>query len=325
MKKHTLLTAAAMAACIVYSSYCAAENNTDNGNFQRPPTQYTSFEGVSSTLYPYVGRHVALLTTKSNLNKTVLKKIIDVMDRSYDYYQGVTGRTPEISKSYEDRTTIAVVSKTCGHACGNVGSTGIQLTPTAFDDLYNGILSKDEYNQTIFYEFGRNFWFYGDKLEYKDPDDADTVTTGFAVFMRFMVIENLGINPGPFHDQDFAYFKSEVKGLLARYLADPSLTWENTLKVGNAPDNPMDLGSTDLFASFLFKLQDMFGNEFVNKFWKEVDKRPDAATTQDAVDNFILAASAAARKNLTNLFLIEWRWPVSNKAQAEALKRFGNP
>jgi len=292
---------------------------------QHAEYEYTSFDKTELTLYPFVGRHTALLAPSPDLDESVLKAIVDAMDKTYDYYKDMTGMEPELSYNYDGRSTVAVVPKTCGYACGYPGSSGIELSQEAFNDLYNGILSDNTYHQAIFYEFGRNFWFYGDKLEYKEPDDTDCVVTGYAVFMRFLAMEKLGVSPAPFHDTDFGQFKAQVKGMIDRYLSDESLGWENTLKIGKAPDNPMDLGATDLFASFLFKLRDLFGDGFIERLWKESAKRPDAETTQDAVDNFILAASAAAGKNLTEKFSAEWRWPVSEKAKAEAGKRFGLP
>jgi len=59
------------------------------------------------------------------------------------------------------------------------------------------------------------------------------------------------------------------------------------------------------------------------RLWNEVLKRPEAQTPQDGIDNFILAACAAANKNLTTLFTRDWRWPMSDKAIAEANQRWG--
>ena len=73
-------------------------------------------------------------------------------------------------------------------------------------------------------------------------------------------------------------------------------------------------------SSFLMKLKKTYGDSFVNNFWKQAALRPAAATTQDAVDNFILAACAAANKNLTVQFTVAWRWPMSAPARTEALK-----
>jgi len=41
--------------------------------------------------------------------------------------------------------------------------------------------------------------------------------------------------------------------------------------------------------------------------------RPNANTTQDAVDNFFLASCAAENKNLTTLFQ-SWKWTLSASA-----------
>ena len=66
----------------------------------------------------------------------------------------------------------------------------------------------------------------------------------------------------------------------------------------------------------------MHGDSFVQNIWKEVDKRPAAQTTQDAVDNFIIAASLAVDENLTTLFVDEWRWPLSQSARDELAQYF---
>ncbi|MFT3949086.1 MAG: hypothetical protein QM763_19130 [Agriterribacter sp.] len=80
------------------------------------------------------------------------------------------------------------------------------------------------------------------------------------------------------------------------------------------------LGATDLFASFCFRLRRDYGGEaFVQNLWKEAGRRPNATTTQDAVDNFFLASCAAANKNLTTVFQ-SWRWPLSVSAVATASK-----
>jgi hypothetical protein len=80
----------------------------------------------------------------------------------------------------------------------------------------------------------------------------------------------------------------------------------------------MNLGGADLFASFLLRLRrDYGGNAFVTRLWYEVNLRPAANTTQDTVDNFVIAASKAAGHNLGTLFLSTWRWPLSQSAHFE--------
>jgi hypothetical protein len=56
----------------------------------------------------------------------------------------------------------------------------------------------------------------------------------------------------------------------------------------------------------------------VARLWQEAAQRLTAKSTQDAIDNFVLAASAAAQKDLTVLFSKDWRWPVSETARKAA-------
>ena len=45
------------------------------------------------------------------------------------------------------------------------------------------------------------------------------------------------------------------------YMADPRLNWNNTSRIGQVPDNPMGLGTADLFAGFLLKLYHAYGGQ----------------------------------------------------------------
>ena len=227
----------------------------------------------------------------------------------YEFYTKATGREPAKNRTYEGRSTVAVVAKTCGAGCGYLGATGIELTPDTFKTLYNGVKDRHEWDQVICYEFGRNFWFYGAAIEYKDKGDVKrSVTTGYAVFMRFMAMEAAEMKGGPFRDRTFDQFKSEVEKLVDTYEKDPKLIWSNTLRTDAAPKNALDLNGTDLFASFLFRLRKTVNDkEFVGRLCKELGKRPAAKTTQESLDNFVIAASAAARKDLSSLFVDQWR------------------
>jgi hypothetical protein len=197
-----------------------------------------------------------------------------------------------------------------------LGNTGIELQNTYFDIMYNAINNNNQYDQVVFYEFGRNFWFYESKLNYKLNDP---VATGYAVFMRFMSMEAAGVNGAPFNSWSFPTFRTNVENLINTYLANPSLEWANTLGIGQGVPGS-GLGATDLFASFCFRLRRDYGGEtFVRNLWKQAGLRPNAIETQDAVDNFFLASCAAANRNLTTVFQ-SWRWRISPNAVAAALQ-----
>ncbi len=280
--------------------------------------EYTTFRSEKVKLHPWEGKHIVLLTASAELDNEIMSDMTAVFDRVYEYYHEVTGREPQplSNTQINGRTTIAVVDDTYGAGCGHVGKTGIELMTPYFDVLYQGVQSRQEYDQVLFYEFGRNFWFYGDQLEYQGKDDTGSITTGYAVFMRFMAMEAVGVKGGPFRDKTFTQFRQIVEGLVDTYEQAPELTWHNTLLIREAPQSALDLNATDLFASFLFRLRrDYGGGDFLKRLWAEVLKRPKAKTTQDAVDNFIIAASLAARCDLTELFTRKWKWPMSEAAK----------
>ena len=279
---------------------------------QREQT-YISFEKDTLKLFAYEGEKTMILSNRADHDSLVMSKLVSTMDGAYTYYAECTGRQPTF---YTDvtylngRSTIARVDKTCGAACGYIGWTGIEIMNSFFDRFYEDLLSKGEYGQEPFYEFGRNFWFYSDALEYTENDP---IVTGYAVFMRFMAMDHLKLKGAKFWSWTFDEFRNEVRGLLNTYLADSTYTWESTLGKGQGLRNTQ-LGATDLFASFCFYMfENHGGHEWVKKVWKEAESLPKKQNTQDAVDNFIIASSRAANQNLIPLFT-SWRWPIGQSA-----------
>ena len=287
---------------------------------------YTTFFGATLQRQAYLGTNVALLVPPDGgWNGNVVRAIVTKLDVAYDYYRQITGREPTPYFTIEGRASIAVVPSTCGAGCGYPGSTGIELQTSYWETLYDGVNASGVYDQPLFYELGRNFWFLGAQLAYQSPDDDSSVMTGFAVLNRFTSMDTAGATGGPFGAIPFATFRNDVRGLVDSYEANATLTWANTLKIGRGIPGSY-LGSTDLFASFVMRLGDYFGTSTIyDHIWREAALLPAANTTQKAVDNFVLAASAAAGRNLTRLFSTTWRFPVSAGARATAQTRWGNP
>jgi hypothetical protein len=284
------------------------------------PTTYQNFNGELLNLYAWEGSYTTLLSRRSDLSPTVMSAILAATDKAYLYYRNATGYKPALEKTFNGKTTIADVPATCGAGCAYLGATGIEILNDYFDMLYNGVATNNTYDQVVFYEFGRNFWSLSNQLAYLPPDNPDAIITGFAVFMRYLSMDAAGVQGSDINGWTFPEFRARVEGMIDLYLGDPTQTWENTLRI-NSPqaNNPSNLGGTDLFASFLFRLRRDYGGEvFIERLWHEAALRPAANTTQEAVDNFFLAASAAANRNLAELFTATWRWPISAGAQATA-------
>jgi hypothetical protein len=277
------------------------------------PQTYTTFEGTTLNLYKWEGTYTMILSGTDTLSPGVMTNWINAMDGAYSYYYSCTNQNPICYTDItciDGKSTIARVDATCGAGCGYLGWTGIELLEPYFDAFYHALATDEQYNQEPFYEFGRNFWFFSDKLEYLSDDP---VVTGYAVFMRFMSMDYLGLQGADFGSWTFPQFQNKVKELLNTYMADPGLNWGNTLGAGQGIAGS-DLGATDLFASFCFYLKENYGGHaWVQNVWKYAGQRPDALTDQDAVDNFIIASSQAANTNLVSLFQY-WKWTPSASA-----------
>ncbi len=290
---------------------------------------YPSFSGGSYTMKPWLGRNVALLTPSSSSFQTnVMLKILPALDKAYDFYESATAHKPAPweSTTFAGRDTIAVVDSTCGAGCSQIGATGMEILGPYFQILYNGVAAQNQYDQVLFYEFGRNFWFYTSQLAYQGAD-TDPVVTGLAVYMRFISMDAAGVAAGPFNGSTpFSSFRATVTNLMDSYVRASTLNWSNTFRQSIAPPNSLGLGGSDLIASLLFRIaRDFGGPKFPLDFWKQAEFRPPAHSTLEATDNFVLAASAAVGGNLTGIFTTNWKWPVSVAALQEARARWGPP
>jgi PKD repeat protein len=281
---------------------------------------YTAFDKNNYNLYSWEGKYVTILMRTPGLDATTMFNWARTMDSCYSFYKTATGQEPVKYQGityFDNRSTIADVATTCGAGCGYLGFTGIEMQNAYTDRMYNYV-KQNLYDQELFYEFGRNFWFYSNQLQYKSNDP---VVTGFAIFMRFMAMDATKVSPAPFNSTPWTVFRSSEEGLVDMYTANNAYSWANTMGLGQGIQNQLGLGASDLIASFLMRLTNNYGgSSFVNNIWKQAALRPAAVTTQDAVDNFILASCAAANKNLTTLFTVTWRWPMSDSAKAEAVK-----
>ncbi len=279
------------------------------------PQVYTSFNGNPLNLFAWEGNKVMILSRNGNLSRATMFKWLHAMDAAYDYYKACTGKEPfSHTPNYylNNRATIADATSTCGAGCGYLGLTGIELQSLYFDINYNGINTSNAFDHLCFYEFGRNFWFYGSKLDYKEPGSFP-IAGAFAVWMGSIEGRDaIGVSG----DVTYAPGKVKFANYLNLYLASPNLNWANTLAVDKGV--PGHCNAADLFTSMCMHLKKEHGGEnFLKNIWKNVGLRSDAKTTQDAVDNFFLASCVTANKNLTTLFQ-SWRWPLSAGAMQAA-------
>jgi hypothetical protein len=196
-------------------------------------TSYTSFENATLTLRVFEGQEIALLvpsTEEFTSNElTLIWKLVQSLDRMKILFNYITGRLPGNAKLVNNKPTIAVVPSTCGYGCGYLGFTGIEWNSGFWSDVRSSFYDSEGFfnnelflNSAMSYEFGRNYWFYNTKIEF---DGQGTVATGYAVFMRFFIIEKILAKRvyrfrdqlGDLGDPDYLTFRDQVKSTLKWY------------------------------------------------------------------------------------------------------------
>jgi serralysin len=263
-----------------------------------PPFDYRSFDMVTYKLTPWKGKHIALLTKSDTLDRIAMAEILSGLDAAYEYYSQLTARTPKPFHIYEGLSSIAQVPKTCGAGCGYLGATGIELLDATFETLYARVKSSGAFDQAVFYEFGRNFWFYGSQLEKVDP-----LVTGFAILNRFLSMDAALLKGAPFRPgMSYGDFERSILiDLLGEYFADVKWTWRTTLGAGIAPPNPNNWGAADLAAAMMNVVQRDAGSMGMQRFWGSMRDLPVANTQIEAMTNFLKAAKIATGKDYRNL------------------------
>jgi serralysin len=261
--------------------------------------RYTTFDRKILQLRPFVGRNISLLLDPARVTeRVVIDRVLSAVDRAWDWYRGYFGRAPNVSSTHAGKTTIAEVSGTCGAACGLLGYTGIEISSETMSRLLIEA-NLDRYNQAVFYELGRNFWFFADQLS------MGVFTTGFAHVHRFYSMEAAGLVGAPWDDNlDFDGFRHAILvELLDRYLADSSLTWQNTLATDKLPANsPAWMDGAHLAAAFFHRIRRDHGHAGYRRFWQLMATAQKASTPKDAVARFVQVARAATGEDYRSLF-----------------------
>jgi hypothetical protein len=273
------------------------------------PVTYAAFDGHTESLTPWEGVKVAVLVEAGVRSASVMSKMVCALDRAWTYYHTTTGETPTPHRTTNGRTDVAEVSATCGAGCTFLGEAGTEILRSSFEYGYNEIAQYNLYDQVPFYEFGRSFWFWTNRLSDSPPCTVgDPSTTGFAVWMRFRSMTAAGVNGARFNGiTPFNTFKSQIVGLEGMYDANTSDTFAGTLCQDRSPDG---YGGTDFWASIMMKLASLYGGQtFVARFWHHLSSLPAATSTAAAITNWLNEANYASCLNLSKVFYQRWAFP----------------
>lgn len=266
--------------------------------------------GVPLEMVPWQGEHVVFLTNTAELDGAVMADLLAKLDAGWQHYAMLTGQQPRLFKQIDGLPTIAANPGghlTCGYGCGYVGSTGIELSAFYARDYENIKKNARNVPDYYFYEMGRNYYTFGNQ--------HSCFITGFAVFMRYVCMDKLELTGGESTRETIEsaieeYAKTDVPFVKAFTTLDGLSEKENRLTISPS-DQPV------MYASAMLKLRkDNGGDEWVARFFKHLATctavKPD--TKEGGLKqslNWLVAASCAAGKDLSPVFVDQWRMPMS--------------
>jgi len=270
----------------------------------------------STRMYPWEGERVVLLTTTSDFDGKVMARFLQRLDAGWRLYAEMIGRLPKPNRQHHGKVTIAAVpdaSYTCGIGCGYNGMTGIEVGGFYSGDYRLVAGQPDAFPHYYFYEMGRNYYLFGDQMR--------DFGTGFAVFMRYVCMDTVKCDDPDQRTRE-AIEKAEAK------LRDTNLTFSQafTTSTGLSEKAPRlrDLSPSDqpvMYASAMLRMRREYGgNEWVKRFFRYLAQCPPAgADSEDSARaqslNWLVAASCAARQDLSSLFVDCWRMPLGAEAR----------
>lgn len=157
--------------------------------------KYKSFEGNSFTLNSLNSKEVLMLYPHGFYNRDSLNLMLDIYDKAYFIAVEIVSQIPlHSSIQSTDKLPLAIIPKSCGPGCGRLGQKGIEIEKHSFDLIYNEFVLNRNQDHLFFYELGRNFWFFGEK---SNNIEWEAIHTGFAVFFRDMLINELKVSVAP--------------------------------------------------------------------------------------------------------------------------------
>ena len=278
--------------------------------------------GISTQMVPWEGQHIVFLTTAAPLDASAVTRFVKRMDSGWKLYADLTGRSPSPHKQLRGKPVIAAVPDaelTCGYGCGFIGTTGIEIGGFYASDYPLIQRSPKAYPHYVFYEMGRNFYTFGDR--------HSLFITGYAVFMRYVCMDTLGCDD-PDRGTRIAIEKAE-----ALYAESRDLTFLKAfttldgydekrprLKALSPSDQPV------IYASAMLKLHKECGkNDWLRRFYAALAACPEVKPDSKEAGlrqslHWYVAASIAARKDLSSVFCDRWRLPLARKAREAAAK-----
>ena len=269
--------------------------------------------GIDTRLIPWEGEGVVLLTTTADLDPATIGVFLARLDGGWKVYADAVGVPPGKRGPAGGKPTIAAVPDgrlTCGIGCGVIGAAGVEVCGFYGNDYPLVRRDPRAFPHYYFYEIGRNYYVFGNR--------HSSFITGFAVYMRYVCMDALECTDP---ESDLRRSIEAAEGRHAEGTMDFLRAF--TMQGGLTEKQPRlenFAGPSDqpvLYASAMLKLhRECGGDAWAGRFFRGLMRCPEVAadSPQGAMAQcraWLVAASAAAGRDLSDVFCDRWRLPAS--------------
>lgn len=290
----------------------------------RPLSFYPDrWDGVDANMTVFAGEHVVFLAlaARGPYDADVMRYLLGRLDSGWASYAALLGCPPPAPRrpSATVRGLAGIVAAvpdgklSCGYGCGYVGVAGIEVAgfygrdyPRMCAQKKSGELRKLEHY--FYYEMGRNFYVFGRR--------HIAFRTGFAVFMRYVVMDVCGCAD---NEPETRKAIEKCESAFADLKEAGELGFVDAMTSGGELDEKDDripgLSPSDqacMYASAQLYLLREYGLHFLKRFYAALqslpakfDERPRAQCL-----SWMVCASVGARL-LTKEFVSRWGLALS--------------
>lgn len=285
------------------------------------------------TVSVWFGEKTALVidgeTGPEKRDQKVMTELLRTFDKMFQKYEETTGVKPRHAGHFKNLAVIEVSDKV-GGGLAHHNQLGIAVGTGFFENLYKRWQQGEKtLDQIFFYETARNFWppEFNRKIDYhttKGINDYGWWTVGFNNAMSiFLPAEIPQITDMHYFGSNGKQFSDGMEKNIIQY-QEGNYSWKEGFCINLMPWNER-ASLNDLMTALLIQLhRENGGNKFIKKLYREIPKLKDLKGRDDyqgARDNFYIAASLAAEKDLIDYFT-KIRWEISEKVKKEVSQKF---
>lgn len=206
---------------------------------------------------------------------------------------------------------LAVVDATCGPGCGELNGNRIEITSGRFELMYNNIVANNQLDHLLFYELGRNYWIFGDMMSCDDERLNQVIHTGFAVFIRDLVISKMEGTCATINGMSYEEYMIERDKEYQFYMGQNEIDFLQLVHKTSITKDEIELKATRIFASVLRQLYENYGqDEFIKRFSSNLKDCSRPRECDELFGNLLKATNNAADANLIDLFRDRWKMPM---------------